>query len=180
VLGDSRFPDTTQFDMLRAFVWLAHLPVLPLPRTARIDIVPADYVGRAIVHLHQSEQPHHRIYHLGAGCGSPTYQAICDALVARGHPVRPLFAPRLGRAFEMLMRAGAATPRRWGLAPAMSLLQVFWPYIAFDTVFDNQRIVTELGQEPAPFCDYAYDLLRYGMRTKFRYPYQPWPEHAPP
>src|SRR6185437_13369996 len=29
VLGDSRYPQTTQFDMVRAFVFLAGLPVLP-------------------------------------------------------------------------------------------------------------------------------------------------------
>ena len=31
VLGDSRYPETTQFDMVKAFVFLAGLPVLPFP-----------------------------------------------------------------------------------------------------------------------------------------------------
>src|ERR1700757_3871956 len=49
VLGDSTRPETTQFDMVQAFSVLQALPVLPLKPTDRIDIVPANYVGRAIV-----------------------------------------------------------------------------------------------------------------------------------
>src|SRR6516165_7973046 len=48
VLGDSRRAETTQFDMVQAFSVLASLPVLPLRATDRIDIVPANYVGKAI------------------------------------------------------------------------------------------------------------------------------------
>ena len=54
VLGDSRRAETTQFDMAQAFDVLARLPVLPLRPDDRIDIVPANYVGAAIV-KHSSE-----------------------------------------------------------------------------------------------------------------------------
>ncbi len=46
--GDSRRPETKQFDMVRAFVFLAGLPALPFRPTDRIDIVPVDYVAEAI------------------------------------------------------------------------------------------------------------------------------------
>ena len=45
VLGDSRFPETTQFDMVRAFAALAYMRVLPFQPDWRADIVPADFVG---------------------------------------------------------------------------------------------------------------------------------------
>jgi thioester reductase-like protein len=73
VMGDSRRAETSQFDMVQAFDLLARLPVLPLRPQDKIDIVPADYVGKAIVAIHQKEQPVHGIYHLSAGTGSPTY-----------------------------------------------------------------------------------------------------------
>ena len=57
VLGDSRRPETNQFDMVRAFVFLAGLPALPFRSTDRIDIVPVDYVADAIATLHQKEKP---------------------------------------------------------------------------------------------------------------------------
>src|ERR1700752_1973265 len=67
VLGDSTRPETSQFDMVQAFDFLARLPVLPLRPHDKIDIVPTDYVGKAIVTIHQKEQPAHGIYHLSAG-----------------------------------------------------------------------------------------------------------------
>src|SRR5204863_1961340 len=64
VMGDSRRAETSQFDMVQAFDVLARFPVLPLRPNDRIDIVPADYVGRAIVTIHQKKAPEHGINHL--------------------------------------------------------------------------------------------------------------------
>src|ERR1700722_13478419 len=64
VLGDSRRAETSQFDMVRAFVFLGGLRLLPLRPDDRIDIVPVDYVADAVMLLHQKERPEHEIYHL--------------------------------------------------------------------------------------------------------------------
>src|SRR5438270_12841780 len=82
VLGDSRHAETTQFDMVRAFVFLAGLPVLPFRPTDQIDIVNVDYVADAIVTLHQKPQPQHEIYHLSSGKGSQTFRQLTDALAS--------------------------------------------------------------------------------------------------
>src|SRR5437016_10388640 len=66
VMGDSRRPETTQFDMVQAFSVLASLPFLPLRPADRIDIVPADYVGKAIVSIHQKDAPAYPRYHLSS------------------------------------------------------------------------------------------------------------------
>ena len=67
VLGDSRYPETTQFDMVKAFVFLAGLPVLPFRPKDKIDIVNVDFVADAIATLHQKENPLHDTYHLSSG-----------------------------------------------------------------------------------------------------------------
>src|SRR5439155_10558839 len=102
VLGDSRRPETTQFDMVQAFSVLASLPVLPLRPTDRIDIVPADYVGKAIVGIHQKEAPAYPRYHLSSGTGSQTYRELTDALAQAGGS-RPAYVPSLGRPFSGTM-----------------------------------------------------------------------------
>ena len=57
-----------------------------------------------------------------------------------------------------------------------SLLKVFWPYLIWNTVFDNSRVVAELsGEEPAKFSTYAYPLLKFSRENKFRYPAKAWP-----
>ena len=59
-----------------------------------------------------------------------------------------------------------------------SLLKVFWPYLDWNTVFDNSRVVHEMGEEPAQFSTYAYPLLQFSRANKFKYPAKPWPDNA--
>jgi nucleoside-diphosphate-sugar epimerase len=175
VLGDSRFAQTTQFDMVRAFALLARLPLLPFDPSWRLDIVPADYVGRAIVELHQRTRAQHGIYHLSSGADSLTYRQIVDQLTLHGRRLRPHFVPRWNRAFGRGVSALSSTPREWGAAGPAALLKVFLPYLCFDTVFDNSRVVSALGVKPASFASYATRLLEFAVDHDFKYPYLPWP-----
>jgi thioester reductase-like protein len=177
VLGDSRRPETTQFDMVRAFAFLAGLPVLPFPATDRIDIVPVDYVADAIVTLHQKEKPRYDTYHLSSGTGSQTYRELTDALAKNGSNRRPRFLPALGRPFAGTV-SFLANRRNSAVGYGASLLKVFLPYLVWNTVFDNSRVVAELGRAPAPFSAYSYPLLKFSREHHFTYPYREWPGGA--
>jgi long-chain acyl-CoA synthetase len=176
VLGDSRRPETTQFDMVQAFDMLARLPVLPLRPGDRIDIVPANYVGAAIVKIHQMQQPSFGIYHLSSGTGSETYRELTDALAAEGHRGKPSYQPWLGGPFSKTVNWLAQKGGAVGYGA--SLLKVFWPYLDWNTVFDNSRVVQEMGEAPAKFSSYAYPLLQFSRKNKFKYPAKPWPAEA--
>lgn len=177
VLGDSRKAETTQFDMVQAFSVLASLPVLPLRPEDKIDIVPADYVGKAIVTVHQKAQAAHGIYHLSSGTGSQTYREITEALAKAGGKRAPKFVPAMGRPFSGTVNW--LSRRKSGLGRGASLLKVFWPYLVWNTVFDNSRIVGELGGEaPAKFSSYAHPLLEFSRKNRFRYPARPWPAES--
>jgi thioester reductase-like protein len=176
VLGDSRRPETTQFDMIQAFDVLARFPLLPLRPGDKIDIVPANYVGKAIVTIHQKEQPAYGIYHLSSGTGSQTYRELTDALAAAGGWSRPVYWPGLGGPFSSTVNWLAK--RGGAVGYGASLLKVFWPYLDWNTVFDNARVVAELGEAPAKFSSYAYPLLQFSRNNKFRYPAKPWPADA--
>ncbi|MGC2764442.1 MAG: SDR family oxidoreductase [Candidatus Acidiferrum sp.] len=173
VMGDSRRPETTQFDMVQAFDMLARLPVLPLRPEDKIDIVPANYVGAAIVKIHQMEKPHYGIYHLSSGAGSQTYKELTDALAAAGGWSRPSYQPWLGGPFSKTVNWLAF--KRGAVGYGASLLKVFWPYLDWNTVFDNSRVVQEMGEAPAKFSSYAYPLLQFSRANKFKYPAKPWP-----
>jgi thioester reductase-like protein len=173
VMGDSRRAETSQFDMVQAFDLLARLPVLPLRPRDKIDIVPADYVGKAIVTIHQKEQAAHSIYHLSAGVGSQTYQELTDSLAEAGGWRRPAYVPSFGRPFSATVNWLAN--RGGSVGYGASLMKVFWPYLDWNTVFDNSRVVAELGESPAKFSSYAYPLLKFSRENKFRYPAKPWP-----
>jgi len=176
VMGDSRRAETSQFDMVQAFDLLARLPVLPLRPHDKIDIVPADYVGRAIVTIHQKAQPGHGIYHLSSGTGSQTYRELTDSLAQAGGWRRPAYIPSFGKPFSATVNWLAN--RGGAVGYGASLMKVFWPYLDWNTVFDNSRVVAEMGDSPAKFSSYAFPLLKFSRENKFRYPAKPWPASA--
>ena len=89
VLGDSRHAETTQFDMVKAFVFLAGLPVLPFRPNDKIDIVNVDFVADAIATLHQKDQPQYDTYHLSSGTWLADVSRIDDRAGRRAAEARP-------------------------------------------------------------------------------------------
>ena len=173
VLGDSRHPETTQFDMVKAFVFLAGLPVLPFPSKDKIDIVNVDFVADAIATLHQKENPLHDTYHLSSGVDSQTFRQLTTALAAAQNKRGPIFLPFLQRPFNASVNL--LSNRQGSLGHSASLLKVFMPYLVWNTVFDNTRVTQELGRKPVPFSQYSYPLLKFSRETNFTYPYRDWP-----
>jgi len=174
ILGDSRYPQTTQFDMVRAFVFLASLPVLPFRPTDRVDIVPVDFVADSIVTLHQKEKPNYDTYHLSSGTASQTYQELTNALARAQGKGGPIYMPWLEGPFTWAVSA-LSNWRGSLIGYGASLLKVFMPYLVWNTVFDNTRVVTETGRTPKPFSEYCYELLRFAREGHFTYNYRPWP-----
>ncbi len=176
VLGDSRYAETTQFDMVKAFVFLAGLPVLPFRPTDKIDIVNVDFVAEAVATLHQRERPEYDTYHLSSGIGSQTFREITQALAAAQNKRAPLFVPVAERPFAGSVNFLAN--RKGAMGKGASLLKVFMPYLVWNTVFDNARVTRELGKKPVPFSEYCYPLLKFSTENDFAYGYQPWPRAA--
>jgi nucleoside-diphosphate-sugar epimerase len=175
VMGDSRFPETTQFDMVRAFCFLADLPWVPLDPGARLDIVNADFVGDAVASLHLADATRHEIYHLSAGTAASTAHQIAAALAEAKGGRAPRFLPRIERPFGRLVELAGGWRAKNPVGQVAALLKVFWPYISYDTVFDNTRVVSELGRAPAPFPAYCGPLYRFAKAQRFEYPYRPLP-----
>ena len=173
VLGDSRRAETTQFDMVKAFVFLAGLPALPFRPSDKIDIVNVDFVADAIATLHQKDEPKYEIYHLSSGTSSQTFREVTNALAAAQQKRRPMFLPFTEKPFTTSVNA--LSNRKGSLGYGASLMKVFMPYLVWNTVFDNSRVTFELGKRPVPFSQYSYPLLKFSREANFEYPYQPWP-----
>jgi thioester reductase-like protein len=176
VLGDSRYADTTQFDMVKAFVFLAGLRALPFRATDRMDIVNVDFVADAIATLHQKAEPRYDAYHLSSGLGSQTFRELTIALASVQQKRGPIFLPFLEKPFAGAVKALAN--REGSIAYGASLMKVFMPYLVWNTVFDNTRVTSELGKSPVPFSNYSYSLLKFSREHNFTYPYKPWPAAA--
>lgn len=173
VLGDSRRAETTQFDMVRAFVFLAGLPTLPLRSKDRVDIVNVDFVADAVATLHVKEQTQFDTYHLSSGRESQTYKQLTASLAAAQGKRGPIYLPFLERPFTSAVNL--LSNRKNPIGRGAALMKVFMPYLTFNTVFDNTRVTQELGRKPVPFSQYSFPLLKFSRETNFAYPYQPWP-----
>ena len=174
VMGDSKKAHTSQFDMVGAFCGLARMPLIPIRGASRFDIVPADFVGESIARLHLKEKTKHMRYHLSAGEGAPTGHQIDEAL--RSIDLRLRFAPYLRGPFHLAVRGMNRLPRGNRLQPVGAVMKVFWPYITFDTVFDNSRVTSELDLPAPAFTDYGAALFEFATRNRFSYPYLPLPD----
>lgn len=176
ILGDSRFAQTTQFDMVRSFVFLAGLPFLPFNPSDKLDIVNVDFVAESIVTIHQKDNPDHEIYHLSSGTDSQTFRELTDALSKARNKSGPLYLPGLEKPFTSVNNWLASIMRNNSIGYGATLLKVFIPYLVWNTVFDNTRITGETGKKPAPFSTYSYPLLKFSREGNFTYPYKDWPE----
>jgi thioester reductase-like protein len=176
VLGDSRHPETTQFEMVKAFVFLAGLPVLPFRPADKIDIVNVDFVAEAIATLHQKDQPRYDTYHLSSGEDSQTFRQLTAALAAAQNKRAPIFVPFMEKPFGGSV--DFLSNRKGSIAYGASLMKVFMPYLVWNTVFDNTRVTSELGRKPVPFSQYSYPLLQFSRDNQFQYRYESWPAAA--
>jgi thioester reductase-like protein len=176
VLGDSHKPETNQFDMVKAFVFLASLPVLPFRPSDKVDIVPVDYVASAISRLHLKDRPEHEIYHLSSGADSETYKELTAVLAAAQSKRPPTFAPSLEKSTSGMVNFLSGRSGKAG--KLATLLKVFLPYLTWNTAFDNTRVVQEMGKKPAPFSQYCFSLLKFSRENHFTYPYKAWPRET--
>lgn len=173
VMGDSRFGQTTQFEMVRMTCNLIDAPVVPIHPDTRLDFVPADFVGGAIAELILKPELRWDCYHLSAGEGASRTGDIERRLRDEGIHV-PRLMPKLLPAFHGVASGMMSAPRGQ-ISLFGSLLKVFLPYFTNDVVFDNTRVVTELGYGPTPFVDYFPETYRWAKSVGFEYPYRPLP-----
>ena len=87
----------------------------------------------------------------------------------------PRFIPGFSGGFEKMIQVATNFPRGSGLSNIGTLLKVFWPYITYDTVFDNTRVCEELGTQPVSFLEYGAHLYDFAKQCNFQYPYRPLP-----
>ena len=175
IMGDSRFPETTQFDMVRAFNTVFELPAFPIQPDARVDIANADWAGSALGTIHLKRELKYDVYHLSSGTASPTAREMAPVFSRASGKRAPVMVPSMLGATQMAFNAIASLPQKNDLTLVGSLFKVFLPYITYDTVFDNRRAVEELGKSPARFVDYGPAFTSWARSQHYRYAYRPLP-----
>jgi len=104
---------------------------------------------------------------------SESIGAIAAALAKAQGKRGPVYMPSLeGPSSTMINALAGRAGKVGGLA---TLMKVFLPYLVWNTVFDNRRVVAEMGRKPAPFSQYCFPLLKFSRDNHFQYKYRDRP-----
>jgi len=164
VVGDRRSGWTAAFNVL---YWPLRIyarglfPAVPALPTARVDVVPIDYVADAIHALCTMPGGIGETYHLTAGTHATTIAELTQ-LASRHFNMPP---PRVLSPEEF-----AAAARVAGRLERSALEQtaVYFPYFAIETAFDDSCARARLdpaGVRVSPLPEYLERLLDYATRT---------------
>jgi thioester reductase-like protein len=166
VVGDRRSGWTAAFNVLywplRAFARGLFTAVPAIP-SSPVDVVSVDYVADAIHELCQSPGGIGQTYHLTAGAHASTINEI--AQLASRYFKRPVPSVISPGEFAALRRPGGEAQKS-----AIEASQVYFPYFAIGTVFDEEATRARLepvGISVSPLGDYLERLLDFATRSRW-------------
>ena len=171
IVGDSATGRTASFKVL---YWPLKIyakglwRVVPGRPETPVDVVPSDYVTRAILHIRKSPASLGRVYNLAAGPRASTLAEL-TALASRFFSVkRAIFVNP-----ELFVRFARPLIDRFAFGKARRVLltgRVYTPYLSLDLRFDTSNAQAALrgsGVEVPRVADYFENLLRYAVETNW-------------
>ena len=126
--------------------------------TDQIDVVPVDWVARALIELAMKPELKYRFYHLSAGPQAASTFAELDVAMAKGRGVPPLgakyhqasYAELAAMRGEYQARLGPCNPRIMQRA-----IKLYGVFAALNVTFRNEHMLDEGIPPPPPFARYA-------------------------
>ncbi len=166
VVGDSKSGRTSSFKVmywpLKVFA-RGLIPVVPASRAGIVDLVPVDFVVKAILALGRLDASRGQTYHLAAGPErSTTIGAAMDVAADFFHVYKPLFMPIAS--FERWVRPLLRLALRGKRRKALDTGRIYVPYLSHGAAFDTSHTRRDLagsGLEIPDVRQYFLTLLRY-------------------
>lgn len=166
VVGDSESGYTSSFKVmywpLKVFA-RGLIPIVPAARAGIVDLVPVNFVIRAIMQLGPQNGSLGKTYHLAAGPErSTTIGAAMDVAADFFRVYKPLFMPIA--TFERWVRPVLRFALRGKRRKALDTGRIYVPYLSHGAAFDTSNTRRDLRQSGIEIPDvrqYFLTLLRY-------------------
>lgn len=166
VVGDSDSGYTSSFKVmywpLKVFA-RGLIPIVPASRAGIVDLVPVNFVIRAILQLGAQDGSLGKTYHLAAGPErSTTIGAAMDVAADFFRVYKPLFMPIA--TFERWVRPVLRFALRGKRRRALDTGRIYVPYLSHGAAFDTRNTRADLRQSGLEIPDvrqYFLTLLRY-------------------
>ncbi len=172
IVGDSQSGYTSSFKVmywpLKIFA-RGLIPIVPAARAGIVDLVPVDFVVKAIFALGSQKDSLGRCYHLAAGIEhSTTIGQAVDIAAAFFNVYKPLFIPR--QTFERYFRKVLNLVLRGKGRQALEIGRVYIPYLNYQAHFDTTNARRDLrasGLSVPNVPNYFQTLLRYCVTSNW-------------
>lgn len=172
VVGECDSGWTASFNVLywplRAFAHGAYA-ALPARRDAPVDVVPVDYVADATFALSQAREAEGATFNLTAGAHTSSVGELVELASAFfRRPAPRLIDPAVYRRVVHPLLVRSSRDQRYRRALARS--EVFFPYFATKTVYDDRRARAALrgaGIGPAPLRTYFDRLVEFALAAEW-------------
>lgn len=157
IVGDARFGCQPSPSIFWVFSMARALGEFTCELTDHVDVVPADYCARALLHLLDKSDLYHDLYHVSAG---PEYSASfgeIDAAIAAGLGEAPTRDYRQVD-YETIADRHGEFQALFGpciVSVMLRAIELYGQYAALDMSFDNRRLLDEGMAPPPRFTDYA-------------------------
>ena len=147
----------------RLFLWslgaMVQLPYVPVRKDSRIDIVPLDFVVKSTMRLMaKGDTLKHKCYHLTAGeIAAVTADEIHAAACKAGNVKGPKLIPPNEWSEKHMRKI-----QELELGTLYEALLLYLPFINLNLVYDNTRLMEELGENLPPlpkFNQYVGGML---------------------
>mgnify|MGYP000872392564 CR=1 FL=1 len=128
--------------MARSILWavpiMSELGEVPIEAGAVVDIVPVDFVARALAGLATSGPWPHRIFHVSAGRDSRSFAEL-QAHVSDALPQ-----------YRRIRPTGRSVNGRRTLPRLMRPIEAYLPFINANVCYANDRLIGALGEDGCP------------------------------
>ena len=140
----------------------------PGKRTAPVDIVPVDFVTKAIVRIRAQESTLGKCFHLAVGDNAPTVSELEE--VARkltgGPPIRYIDQKLYKKYFRPLLLPLYVTKRGQAIKRGGD---AFMPYFEDNPIFDRSNAKEALGDlKPPNVLEYISQTIQYALEADFQ------------
>lgn len=177
VVGDSATGYTSTFNVMYwplKMMARGQVVAAPADRTGRLDMVPLDYVGRAVEAISAAPGRPGTGFHIAAGPENDCTVGDVLALAAARFGVRPprLVPPRLFALIRPLLYAVVWGRRR----DIMKRGRVYRPYLHYQARFDTTQaraVLDPLGIRPPSVHEYFDRLIDYAVASDWGRPRRP-------
>ncbi|MRV75690.1 NAD-dependent epimerase/dehydratase family protein [Duganella sp. FT92W] len=179
VIGDSRTGAISKFFGFYEFVGLAvrgRSNILVADPDARPDMVPLDYVCRALLHLSARPDAAGATYHLAAGLAnslavSEVVEAVLEVMARHKAGSEATARPRIIRADRLALDAAPDELARYEYSAQKLLLRTYGPYLAYERDFDvaaTHALLAQAGIVIPPMREAIMVTADYALRSRVR------------